>query len=99
MTAAPTADSVRADLVTALPLGSSAGQVAAVLNQRGYTSDGPVNPTLSLRMGGRPGYELPAIIRDTGRRGLVRYDIAMLFLFDEDRKLTSIEVKDVGTGP
>lgn len=96
----PTADGVRADLTAHLPLGSSPEQVAAFVNQRGYTSDGPVDPAnLSPRVA-RPGeFELPAIIRGTGRLGLVSYSIQMRFLFDDARKLTGIEVKDIGTGP
>lgn len=95
----PTVESLRTEIAAALPMGSSARQVADFLNERGYNPDGDVDPTLSPRIGRPDEYELPAIIRDIERNGPVSYAITMRFIFDKQRVLKDVEVKRVGTGP
>jgi len=93
-------DKVEADLRASLPMGSSPARVVRLINDRGYTSDGPVAADELVPVIKDPARsELRSIIRNTRTIWPVRYSITMRFEFDRAQKLSAIEVDEVGTGP
>ena len=97
---AVTVETVRSDLQANLPLGSPVERVVAHVNERGYTSDGALSAAnIKPSILNPDVLELRSIIRDVRKVWPVSYSISMRFTFGPDRKLTGIEVEEVGTGP
>ena len=97
---AVTPASVRKDIEANLPIGSSATEVIAFLNERRWTDrarieEGDVRPAYQ----NPDALELPAIIRNTRKVWPVSYSITMMFTFDKQRRLTQVKVEEAGTGP
>ncbi len=95
-----TPDKLRTQLQTALPIGSSFKAVADYLNANSLNdgiviSDKDLYPVI-----GKPELlELKSIARNTRKSLMVKTSISMTFLFDQSRKLTAMDVKEVYTGP
>ena len=99
-----TPQSVRQEIEAAVPVGSPSERVIAFLNERGW-NDGAVlgrddvRPPSSLASGDTGPLELRTIIRKTRKRWPVSYSIAIVFTFDDQRRVTGVQVSEVGTGP
>ncbi len=98
-------EDVSKELNSALPDGSSFDAVSAYLNNKGYndgstiSGDDLIDNATNVNMGSDPNtYELKSIIRDVRKSMLVSTSITMTFVFDREKRLIDIRVKDVHTG-
>jgi hypothetical protein len=92
-----TAESLKTEISTALPAGSSVSAVINYLDGRKIEHSELVD---QANMGFDPNIQtISAIIRNVERKGLITGDITMSFRFDRAQKLSSFEVKSVYTGP
>jgi hypothetical protein len=103
----PTLDSVRKDVAANLPVGSSVDQVVAYLNKAGHGDTPGKHSAADLQDNAKNGhlganpetFDLVSIIRNVRKVFPVKYDITLKFIFDRQKRLKSVEIKEVGTGP
>jgi hypothetical protein len=95
-----TAESLKTEISTALPAGSSVSAVINYLDSREIEHSELVDQANMAHMGFDPNIQtISAIIRNVERKGLITGDLTMSFRFDRAQKLSSFEVKSVYTGP
>lgn len=97
---AMTVEALQREIETALPPGSAPETVAAWMNAHHPSSDGPLSADDLFAEKDRPGeYRMLAIQRDVKRSLFVRTAVQTVFTFDAERKLRSVSVRELQTGP
>jgi hypothetical protein len=94
-----TAESLKTEISTALPGGSSVAEVMAYLDNRKIEHSSLVDQANMAHMGFDPNVQtISAIIRNVERKGLITGDLTIAFRFDRAQKLSGFDVKPVYTG-
>jgi hypothetical protein len=94
------AESLKTEISTALPGGSSVADVITYLDSRKIEHSSLVDQANMAHMGFDPNVQtISAIIRNVERKGLITGDLTISFRFDRAQKLSGFDVKPVYTGP
>lgn len=94
-------ETIRKQVDQSVPVGASVDEVARALDVMHIEHSGVERPKLML-MGGRRYDNLlvvQAIHRNTWRSLLIREDVELIFVFDDSRKLSRIDIFPIWTGP